>query len=290
MKKGLKILMIGAHPDDNDICGGGTALRYLENGCRVRFLSVSDGRCGHHRLSPEETARRRKAETAAVAKLTGIEYDVWDVPDGEVTANLETRRRMIRYIRAYAPDVVFTHRTIDYHPDHRNASLLVQDASYMLTVPNFCPEAPAMRHMPVIMFFDDRFKNPVFVPDVVVATDGVIDKKFEMYHCHTSQMYEWLAYTHGDEALVPADPAKRLEWYRSPRIPRDRALTLAEIMPNVTNNHNEYREAIPAAKYRAELIKRYGKAGERIVFAEAFALSEYGAQLTEEKIKRLFPL
>ena len=60
MKK-LKILMIGAHPDDPDGCGGGTALRYVAHGHEVRFLSVSDGRAGHFSMPPDELAARRAA-------------------------------------------------------------------------------------------------------------------------------------------------------------------------------------------------------------------------------------
>ena len=106
----LKVLFIGAHLDDNDFCGGGTALKYLERGHRVRFLSMCNGCGGHHVLRAEEIARRRYEEAQAVAELTGIEYDIWDINDCELMADLETRKKLIRYIREYAPDIIFTHR------------------------------------------------------------------------------------------------------------------------------------------------------------------------------------
>ena len=56
MEKQLRVLMIGAHLDDNDFCGGGTALKYLQLGHKVRFLSVCNGSGGHHVMSPAETA------------------------------------------------------------------------------------------------------------------------------------------------------------------------------------------------------------------------------------------
>jgi len=290
MDKKLKVLMIGAHPDDCDICGGGLALKYATAGHSVRFLSVCNGCGGHHRMKPEEVAARRYGETQAVAALAGIEYDVWDIPDCEVVADLETRKKLIVYIRNFNPDIIFTHRTNDYHADHRNAAMLVQDASYLLTVPNLCPEAPAMRFMPVIMYFRDHFKNPPFVPDMIVDIDDVIDKKYELWNCHVSQFYEWLPYTYGVEAEVPTGAAERLEWLHMPKVSREAPLSLEKLraMPS-PSSHGESNEATDAALYRDLLIKRYGEEGKNVIFAEAYESSEYGTQLDSENIKVLFP-
>ncbi len=290
MDKKLKVLMIGAHPDDNDICGGGLALKYAAAGHSVRFLSVCNGCGGHHKMKPEEIARRRYGETQAVAALAGIEYDVWDIPDCEVTANLETRKKLINYIREFNPDIIFTHRTNDYHADHRNAAMLVQDASYLLTVPNLCPETPAMRFMPVIMYFRDKFKNPPFVPNVIIDIDDVIDKKYELFNCHVSQFYEWLPYTYGVENEVPENEAERLEWIRHPRVPRDKTLSVSALEAmKKPMCHSEPEEALWASIFRRLLVKRYGKAGKKVIFAEAYECSEYGTQLDKENTKRLFP-
>lgn len=289
MSEQLKVLMLGAHQDDNDFLSGGIALKYIKAGHRVRFLTLTDGRGGHHEMSPEETVVRRRRETQAVAEMTGIEYDVWDEHDCELVADLETRKKLVRYIREYDPDIIFAHRTNDYHADHRNAALLVQDASYLLIVPNFCPEAPAMKKTPVIMQFYNRFKNPEFHADIAIDIDDVIDKKYEMYNCHVSQVYEWLPFASGTIDQVPSDPAERLEWLRSPRVPRDRILTLEELTSVKKPGHHEHREATYAAAGREALIERYGEAGKKVIFAEVFETSPYGAALTEEKKKILFP-
>ena len=139
------------------------------------------------------------------------------------------------------------------------------------------------------MYFYDRYAYPPFIPDVAVSTDSVIDKKYDMYNCHVSQIYEWLPFTHGELDQVPTDKAERLEWYRGPRIPRDKVLTVEELAEYKTSNHSEYREALPASKYRELLVKRYGEAGAKVLFAEAFQLSEYGTPLTAENEKTLFP-
>lgn len=291
MEKKLRVLMIGAHPDDDDGCGGGTALKYVKNGHTVRFLSVSDGRCGHHEMGPEALIARRRAEADEVARIAGLQYDVWDIPDGEVVATLENRRRMICYIRAFNPDIIFTHRPNDYHADHRNVALLVQDASYLLQVPNLYPEAPAMRRMPVIVFFSDRFKNPPFRADVVVPIDGEIDGKYQLLNCHVSQYYEWLPYTANKLEQVPTDPEARLAWFRAPLVPRDHVLSAEEMATPFPHSHSEYREARSSALYRDKLREQYGEEGaDRVLFSEAFEISEYGRQPKPDEMKELFVL
>lgn len=285
----MKILMIGAHPDDNDFRSGGTALKYIKKGHSVRFLSICDGSGGHYELSPEQIRERRLGEFKAVTALTGIEYETLGIPDCELMADLPTRKKLVNYIRKYAPDIIFTHRNNDYHADHRNAALLVQDASYLLGVPNFCPETKAIK-TPLIMYFYDKFKNPEFAADVVVATDDVIDEKYKMFDCHVSQVYEWLPYENGVLSEVPKDHKKRLEWLRNPRVPRDGTFLTEEDMDIfIASNNSEYREALPAIKYRNKLIERYGEDGKNFLFAEAFSVSEYGARLTKENLNLYFP-
>ena len=283
----MKVLMIGAHQDDIELRCGGLAALLKKNGHEVQFLSVSNGSGGHHRLSRPEIQARRAAESAKVAELLGIRYDVWsDVEDCEIQATLEMRRRMTRYIREAAPDVIITHRTNDYHTDHRNTGMIVQDASYLLIVPNYCSDAPAMKKMPVIVFFQDNFKNPPFTPDVVIATDDVVEEKFRVLDKHVSQVYEWLPYTNGELDQVPADPKERYEWLHGDPVTPD--TPDEDILNGKIRGYNR-RFALAAAKYRDKLIERYGEQGRSICFAEAYEVSEYGTQLTEESRKVLFP-
>lgn len=290
MTRQLRVLMIGAHPDDCDILSGGTALRYARAGHAVKFLALCNGCGGHQSMAPDDLARRRQLETQAVARLAGIDYEVWDVPDCELMATLENRRRLVRDIRAFRPDVIFTSRPNDYHADHRNAAILMQDAGYLLIVPNFCPEAPALLRMPVVLFFYDRFQNPPFRPDLMVPIDDLIEDKYALLHCHTSQMYEWLPFTRGSLDQVPAGDAARLEWLHGPRLPRDGTVPDASLLGQATASPvAEIREATPAIKYREFLVQRFGEAGRRVLFAEAFAVSEYGTPLTPGLARELFP-
>lgn len=270
----MKILMIGAHQDDNEFNGGGVAYKLTKLGHEVRFLSCCNGCGGHHIMTAEETIKRRAGESAAVAKLLGIRYDVWENDDCTLVADLENRRKMIRYIREFAPDLVISHRQNDYHADHRAVGLLVQDASYMLTVPHECPDVPAMRRMPVIMYYVDRFTNPPFRPDVLISVDDAIDIKLQIAHLNVSQVYEWLPYTHEEE--VPEGEAERFEWLKGMEITAD---TTDEEVMAATRGYS-VRFAKVAARFRKELMEQYGpERGSKIRYAEAFEVCEYGAPL-----------
>lgn len=269
MARKLRILVIGAHPDDCDLTAGGVAALYAEAGHEVTFVSATNGDAGHHEMGGAPLARRRKKEAEAAGAAIGINYLVLDNHDGELVPSLENRREFIRVIRECEPDLIMTHRPNDYHPDHRYTSQLVQDASYMVTVPNVVANTPHLKVNPVIVYLQDRFQKPYpFSPDVVVDIGPVIDKKIEMIHCHTSQFYEWLPYNHGYLDQVPQKEEERLAWLT-------RRLKERFAMPE------EYRD-IAASLYGAERA-----AG--IQYAEAFEVCEYGSPLTDEHRNVLFP-
>lgn len=283
----MKILMIGAHQDDNEFRCGGLASKYVKMGYEVKFLSMCNGCGGHHIMTPEETTACRAKESAAVAKLLGVTYDVWDIDDCNIVADLPTRKRLIRYIREFNPDLIITHRTNDYHADHRAAAQLVQDASYLLTVPHECPEVPAMRYMPVIMYNEDRFKYPPFTADIVLDMDDEIDTKLKIADLNVCQVYEWLPYTHGNLDKVPKTPEERFEWLKGMKITDD---TTDEEIMSASSQGYAVRFAKIAARFRKELIEKYGEEkGSKIRYAEAFEVGEYGSPLTEELKQKLFP-
>lgn len=266
----LRILIIGAHPDDADIKAGGSAAKWCEAGHEVRLVSMTNGQAGHQSMPGPELARRRRAEAEASAASIGATYEVLECPDGELDDRLEYRHRLIRLIRGFRPDLILTHRSTDYHPDHRFTGLLVQDVSYLLTVPALCPDAPHMAACPVILYFSDAFKKPCpFEPHVVVAVDDAFDRMVGMLHCHQSQFYEWLPYNAGYLEQVPKGEDDRRSW-------------LAERMA---------RRVRPLAdRYRDLVIQTYGEeVGSKVQFIEAYEVSELGAPLDHEARTRLFP-
>ena len=276
--------MIGAHQDDNEFRVGGLAHKYVKMGYEVRFLSLCNGCGGHHIMTPAETTARRAKESAAVAELLGIRYDVWeDMNDCTLMPTLENRRRLIRYIREFSPDLIISHRANDYHADHRAAGILINDASYMLIVPHECPDVPAMTDTPVIMYYEDKFTDPDFHCDIVLDMDDEIDTKLQIAHLNVSQVYEWLPFTEHQE--VPEGEAERFEWLKGMNITAD--TTDEEIM--AAPRGYAVRFAKTAARFRKELIERYGEEkGSKIRYAEAFQICPYGGDLTDELKEKLF--
>ncbi len=262
----IRMIAIGAHPDDCDIKAGGIAAKYASLGHKVRFVSVTNGDAGHQAEGGGMLAARRRAEAQESGRRLGIEYVVLDNHDGELVPSLDVRLQIIRQIREWDADIVIAPRPNDYHPDHRYTGILVQDASYMVTVPNIASDTPAIKKNPLFLYFSDRFSRPQpFRPDIVVSIDDVLDKKYTALDAHVSQFYEWLPWHAGELDEVPADPDARLAWLKSRRSFAIR---------------DEWREAARA---------RYGTAADAIRNAEAFEITEYGMQPSEDQIRALVP-
>lgn len=199
-----RVMVIGAHPDDADIVCGGTALKLIDRGFKVKFVSLTDGRVGHHIRSPEETARIRRQETLEAARRMKLDgYDIYGYPDGGLYPTDDARKLVARKIREYQPDFIFTHRTCDYHADHRATGQIVMDVGYLLGLPHWCPEAPPQRLRPVILYMSDSFTYPRSLrPDVMFDVDKYIDRLCDGLDAQVSQFYEWLAWDGGREAKV----------------------------------------------------------------------------------------
>jgi LmbE family N-acetylglucosaminyl deacetylase len=267
----LRIICFGAHPDDCEIQAGGSAALWARKGHKVKFVSTTNGDIGHWGQAGGPLARRRTAEVMEAAKILGITTEVLDIHDGELLPTLENRRWLTRLIREWQADVVIGPRPNDYHPDHRYTGVLVQDAAYMVTVPHFCPDVPALKNNPVFMYFPDGFQKPnPFRPDVSVDISSVIEKKLDALGVLVSQFAEGGA--NGSADLMPADPEKQKARH-------------AQVRKNF-----ERRCAGIADRFRDQLVEFYGpERGRAVKYAEAFEICEYGRRPDKAELKRLFP-
>jgi LmbE family N-acetylglucosaminyl deacetylase len=263
----INVVVIGAHPDDCDIDAGGTAIKFAKAGHKVLFISVTNGDAGHHEKGGGALAKIRRAEAQEAGKRFGVTYVVLDNHDGELMPTLPVRLELIRMIREWNADVVIGPRPNDYHPDHRNTAILIQDAAYMVIVPNVAPDTPPLKRNPVFLYTEDNFQKPYpFEADIAVDITDVFDQKIYAMSAHESQFFEWLPWTNGTLDQVPQGNEERLEWLAKWRNPR--------IKDNV----------------KQSLIKWYGEEkGSRVKMAEAFEICEYGRRPSEKEIKELFP-
>ena len=265
----IRVIAFGAHPDDCDLGAAGTAAMFAKMGHAVKFVSVTNGDAGHQSMGGGDLAKRRRAEAMESARRLGITYEVLDNHDGELLPTLEVRKEIIKRIREWRADIVIAPRPNDYHPDHRYTGVLVQDAAYMVVVPNIVPDTPPLRKNPVFLYFQDNFQRPnPFRPDIAISIDDVADKKLDALDSHVSQFYEWLPWVDGTLDQVPKDPAARRAWLATQR--QKRQITIA---------------------IRASLIRWYGaEKANQVKNAEAFEICEYGKQPDDDEIRRLFPM
>lgn len=268
--KPLRILAFGAHPDDAELKASGVAALWAAQGHKVKFVAMTNGDVGHFAEAGGPLAKRRKAEVAECARILGIESQVLDVHDGELTPSLENRKAVARVIREWQADIVMGHRPYDYHPDHRYTGVLLNDAAVVVVAPFFVPDTPPTPRNPVFMYYSDNFEDPKpFDPTIVVGIDEVADKKWKCVSAMPSQFGDKDSWQGRTLPNVPAGDAERRAY-------------LLELVKK--------RGMAVADQYRQRLIELYGKErGQAVKYAEAFQLGQYGRQASLDELKKLFP-
>lgn len=268
--KQLRIIAIGAHPDDCDSGFGGTAALFAKMGYKVKLVSITNGDAGHQSMGGGVLAKRRRAEAKAAGKILGVEYDVLDNHDGELAPSLNIRKQVIRVIRNWKADVVICLRPNTYHPDHRNAGIAVQDAAYLVTVPDIEPYTPPLKKMPVYLYMQDGFQKPnPFSKDIAVDIDGVINQKIKALAAHKSQMFEWMPWLNEMPTKVPKTTNKRLLWLQK---------------------HYEHEKTWEESDLVA-IKKWYPNLNPKnIHHVEFFETCEFGKQLSEAELKEFFSM
>ena len=266
----LRIIAFGGHPDDAELKAGGVAALWAAQGHHVKFVSMTNGDIGHFEQAGAPLALRRKKEVAECANIFGIETEVMDIHDGELVPSLENRRKVADLIRDWQADIVLSHRPNDYHPDHRYTGVLVQDASVIVVAPFFSVNTTPTDGNPVFMFYSDPFQKPnPFDPIIMVDIDEVAEQKWDCIKAMPSQFADAHSWQARYGRNVPSDPEARKMHILEGMKARNRAV---------------------ADQYRDLLIKLYGEErGSKVTYAEAFELCQYGSQLSQEELKKLFP-
>jgi LmbE family N-acetylglucosaminyl deacetylase len=242
-------MAIVAHPDDVEFSCSGTLALWARGGARISLVLVTSGDVGIARrdVTREQAAAIREAEATAAAQIIGAtEIRFLREPDGSVEATLQLRRKLVREIRRFRPEVVITGDptvvwagdTYINHPDHRAVALATVDAIF---------PAAGQPHV-----FEDLAEEgleahkvrKVYVNNwrdgnLWVAIDDTIDVKVAALKAHASQMGGW-------------DVGKNIKEWAADRA-KDHGMQYAEIYRVVTLESDEDWE-----KYKGLNVDRSG--------------------------------
>jgi LmbE family N-acetylglucosaminyl deacetylase len=194
-------MAIVAHPDDIEFSCSGTLARWAQAGTRISYVLCTSGEVGiaQAEMTKARAAEIREAEQMAAAQVIGAQEVIFlREPDGMLEATMELRRRLVREIRRFRPEVVICgDPTIvwvgdDYinHPDHRAAATAALDATFPAAgQPNLFEELaeegfPAYK--PRKVYVTGWNQNDLFV-----NIETTIDLKIEALRAHKSQMQDW---------------------------------------------------------------------------------------------------
>lgn len=196
-----RILAIHAHPDDVEVLGAGTLALLVEGGNHVTIVTMTAGDCGSVEMNLAETGRVRQKEAATAAAIIGADYHCAGFGDLCLFSDDASRRQTTELIRAAKPDVVITASPVDYHPDHEATSMLVRDALFASSVPNYqTGPAAALAAIPSLYFMDPiegRDRSGIRItPDFGVDITAQFETKAKMLAAHASQR-NWVMKQHG---------------------------------------------------------------------------------------------
>jgi len=182
----MRILAVGAHPDDVELLCGGTLALYARRGDAVVMAAACTGDRDDPEIPPEEMAQIRRAEATAAAAVIGAEYICLGFSDETVFPTEESCLRFVDLIRQARPDLIITHGPGDYHVDHQNTGQLTFWASTLATVAHIHTAYPPAPLRPPI-YHMDNVAGINFLPTEYVDISQVIELKREMLGQHRSQ-------------------------------------------------------------------------------------------------------
>jgi LmbE family N-acetylglucosaminyl deacetylase len=186
----LRILAVGAHPDDLEILCGGTLARLSARGDHVAMCHALNGNLGHFEIPRSELREIRREEAKRAASLIGARSITLDIDDLDLYVERSAKLRMMDVIRETAPDLTILPAPNDYMPDHSVAATVGLDAGFMASLPQL-PSIHAACSGPGPVYFSDTVGGLGFDPEEFVDISMTAEVKREMIACHRSQA-DWL--------------------------------------------------------------------------------------------------
>lgn len=179
----VDVLAVGSHPDDVELCCGGTVARLVQSGRRVGIVHLTGGEAG-----TRGTAGERRAEAEAAAEALGVAtLDQLDCGDGGLRGGAAEEDALIALFRRRRPELVLGPPPSDRHPDHHRAHRLVEAVCFYAGLAVRGDAADGAPHRPAAMFW--YMQNDSFEPDFVVDVTAGWKRKMAALDCYASQIH-----------------------------------------------------------------------------------------------------
>jgi len=204
-----RALAIAAHPDDIEFLMAGTLLLLRDAGWKIDYLNLSTGNLGSLSMSAAETARVRRREARAAARVLDAAWHPPVCQDLQIFYDDRTLRKLCAVVRSVRPSVILTHSPQDYMEDHMNASRLAVTAAFARGAKNYRTTPSRVAYLSPVAIYHacphglrDQLRG-LIVPEAFVDTTSVHATKREALACHASQR-EFLARTQGFDNYLDA--------------------------------------------------------------------------------------
>ena len=190
----MNILVVGPHPDDQELGMGGTIALFVEQGHTVTLLDMSNGE-----PTPYGDPATREKEASAAASILGVERVQLGLPNRSIEHSLDARYRVAGVLRERKIDWIFVPHFEDAHPDHVATTRIVEDARFDAKLTKI--DLPGEPHHPsrLVYYYCTHLKT-VPQPSFIVDTSGM----------HARKRLSILAYE--SQFIRPENNRRIVEW------------------------------------------------------------------------------
>lgn len=174
-------LVIGPHPDDQELGMGGTIARLAQQGHNVHLVDMTNGE-----PTPRGTPEIRAGEAASAAGVLGVKRTLLGLKNREVIHNLESRHQLAALIRVHKPQALFVPYPLDAHPDHVAVTRIAEDARFDAKLTKSAIPGDPWSPKRIIYYFCTHLRMS-FQPSFCIDISDQIDLKMKACACYESQ-------------------------------------------------------------------------------------------------------
>lgn len=175
------ILVIGPHPDDQELGMGGTIVMLARQGHKVHIVDMTNGE-----PTPRGSVETRAAEAAAAAKILGVERTLLGLKNREVVHDIPSRHKLAALIRVHRPEWLFLPYPIDAHPDHTAVTKIGEDARFDAKLTRSSIPGEPWHPRRIIYYFCTHLRMNFPATFCIDITD-TMEAKMKALSCYESQ-------------------------------------------------------------------------------------------------------